>query len=319
VALGTTQGLTFTTWGNLIKDNVFMRDPTTATAQRPNLLVDSAPMSGPSSNDMSTIDGNVVLANTSDATTGESGMQLAGNLTVTNNIVMNVKASGYAGIKITQHQTIYPRTVSILNNTVFIDGSSSTPCLSLWYLQSGYTQVVANNAFIRGDTGAIAYSYGSNSGTSIITNNIVRGTGAVSGMTTITNAIGQIFLGTTDVPGTANFYPIAGSPLIDAGSNTYATAYDFNRWSRPYGAAADVGAYEVHWASNPGWQPADAPKVIYGDVNKDGSVDINDLLLFAASWGLSTGNPGFNAACDFNGDGTVDISDLLIMAGTFGT
>ena len=94
----------------------------------------------------------------------------------------------------------------------------------------------------------------------VVTNNIVRGTGAIAGMTTITTPISQIFTGTTDVPGTANFYPIAGSPLIDAGSDTYAPAVDFNGAARPQGAAADVGAYEYYKQDNPGWQLADAFK-----------------------------------------------------------
>ena len=42
--------------------------------------------------------------------------------------------------------------MEVINNTVFIDGSTGGPCLSVSSLQAGYTQVVANNAFIRGDT-----------------------------------------------------------------------------------------------------------------------------------------------------------------------
>ena len=111
-------------------------------------------------------------------------------------------------------------------------------------------------------------------------------------MTTITTPISQIFLGTSDLPGTANLYPCPGSPLINAGSNTYATAYDFNRFSRPYPSIADVGAYEVHGATNPGWQLAIALKKIIGDANSDGAVDMTDLLLLASSWGPLHGGHG---------------------------
>ena len=276
-------------------------------------------MSGVGSTDLATIEGNVVLAQSANPLADDSAFQLAGNLRIVNNVIMNAKGDGYAGIKVTQHQGIYPRQVEILNNTIFIDGSSNSPCLSVWNLQSGYTQVIANNALIRGDTSAVAYSYGSNSGTPIVTNNIVRGSGAVTGMTTITTPISQIFLSTSDLPGTANLYPCPGSPLIDAGSNTYATTYDFNRLSRPYPATADAGAYEVHGATNPGWQLAIALKKIIGDANSDGAVDVADLLLLASSWGLSTGATGFSAACDFNGDSIVDVIDLLLLADTFGT
>ncbi len=327
VALGATPGLTFTSWGWLVKDNVFLRDPSTAQAARPNLLVDSAPQSGPGVNDLATIDGNVVLGNTSDAVTGESGMQLSGNLRVTNNVIMNIKAgSGYAGIKVGQHQGIYPRALAIFNNTVFIDGSSTTPCMTLYDLQAtnsgqnAYSQIIANNALIRGDTSAIAFSNGTLPGSAIVTNNIVRGTDAIGGMTTITTPISQIFVGTTDVPGTANFYPVAGSPLIDSGSNTYAPVDDFNGIPRPQGSAVDVGAYERYNADNPGWQLADAFKrlALTGDINADGSVDVIDLLTFIPAFGTVSGDANYSAACDFNGDSSVDMIDLLIFINSFG-
>ena len=152
--------------------------------------------------------------------------------------------------------------------------------------------------FIRGDTSASAVSASVLAGT-IVTNNIVRGTGAIAGMTTITTPISQIFLSSSDVPGTANLYPIAGSPLIDAGSNTYATAYDFNRFSRPYPSIADVGAYEVHGATNPGWQLAISLKKILGDANSDGAVDMTDLLLLASSWGPVDGSGGLQRRVRF--------------------
>ena len=314
LTLGTTAGLTFTSWGWLIKDNVWMRTNPPAAAGRPNMLVDAGPASGVGSTDLATIEGNVVLAQTADATS-DNAFQLSGNLRIVNNILMNTKGS--PAIRIGFHDISYPRNVEIINNTVFIDGSAGGPCLSIWNLQTGYTQVVANNAFIRGDTSAAAVTMAAIP--AVVTNNIVRGTGAIAGMTTITTPISQIFLSTTDVPGTANLYPITGSPLIDAGSNTYATTYDFNRFSRPYPSIADVGAYEVHRATNPGWQLAIALKKIAGDANRDGAVDMTDLLLLANSWGLSTGAAGFNAACDFNNDGFVDVVDLLMLADTFGT
>jgi hypothetical protein len=320
VALGTTPGLTFTSWGWLVKDNVFMRDPSTALANRPNLLVDAAPMTGTGSTDLATIDGNVVLAQSADPLSDDSGFQLAGNLVVTNNVIMNVKGDGCSGIRIGQHQAIYPRTLTIVNNTVFIDGSSNSPCLSLWDLQSGYTQVIANNALIRGDTSAIAVSNGSIPAATVITNNIVRGTGALAGMTTITTPLAQIFVTPNDTPGVANLYPIARSPLIDAGSNTYATALDFNGAARPQGAAADVGAYERYKQDNPGWQLADTFKNVglTADVNADGHVDVVDLLYLVPAFGAVVADAAYNPACDFNKDGSVDVVDLLIFVNSFG-
>jgi hypothetical protein len=55
-----------------------------------------------------------------------------------------------------------------------------------------------------------------------------------------------------------------------------------------------------------------------GDANRDGYVDVADVLCVAASWGLLAGDPGFDARCDFNANGGVDVSDLLILAGYWG-
>ena len=49
-----------------------------------------------------------------------------------------------------------------------------------------------------------------------------------------------------------------------------------------------------------------------GDVNSDGTVNVSDLLVAIADWGLN-GGPS-----DINGDGTVDIGDLLLMIGAWG-
>jgi hypothetical protein len=325
VGLGTTPGLEFTTWGYLIKDNVWMRDNETVDANRPNFLIDAAPMSGPGINDVATIEGNVVLGNATN-TYVEAGFQLAGNLIVRNNIIMHIEGSGYAGIRIGAHQGISPRHLELVNNTVFLlAGSTDARCLSLFNLlasnpgQDPYPQIVANNAFIRGNTAATAVSR-DGSGSVTYANNYIRGQGSLPGSISLNGyALGDIFINPVETPGLANLYPVGGSPLINAGSNTYATAYDFNRISRPKGAAADVGAYEVSGPTNPGWQLAIDFKKIYGDVNLDGAVDAADLLLVADSFGLSTGNPGFDSRCDFNNSGTVDISDVLILAGTFGT
>ena len=47
-----------------------------------------------------------------------------------------------------------------------------------------------------------------------------------------------------------------------------------------------------------------------GDVNGDGAVSIQDLILVAQSFGQT----GRHQA-DVNGDGTVDINDLIVVAG----
>ncbi len=55
-----------------------------------------------------------------------------------------------------------------------------------------------------------------------------------------------------------------------------------------------------------------------GDVNKDGYVDVIDLLYLIDAFGAATGDPHYDAGCDFNSDGTVDVIDLLMMIDNFG-
>lgn len=54
------------------------------------------------------------------------------------------------------------------------------------------------------------------------------------------------------------------------------------------------------------------------DANEDLAVDVVDLLSLVASFGLFSGDTGFDATCDFNDDGTVDVVDLLTLVDNFG-
>ncbi len=56
-----------------------------------------------------------------------------------------------------------------------------------------------------------------------------------------------------------------------------------------------------------------------GDFNQDLSVDVVDLLTLAATWTLTSGDPGFDPTCDLNSDGSIDVVDLLILADNWGT
>jgi hypothetical protein len=55
-----------------------------------------------------------------------------------------------------------------------------------------------------------------------------------------------------------------------------------------------------------------------GDINSDGTVDIFDAILLAASYGSSLGDPNWNPNTDLNNDSTVDIFDAILLAGNFG-
>ncbi len=55
-----------------------------------------------------------------------------------------------------------------------------------------------------------------------------------------------------------------------------------------------------------------------GDLNRDGRVDGEDLVVLALAFGSQRGDPRFVAAADLDGDGQVDGKDLAILAGNFG-
>ena len=52
-----------------------------------------------------------------------------------------------------------------------------------------------------------------------------------------------------------------------------------------------------------------APK-LFGDVNRDGRVDCDDLALIRASFGSKTGSRSFNPDVDVDSNGAIDIRDL---------
>ncbi len=55
-----------------------------------------------------------------------------------------------------------------------------------------------------------------------------------------------------------------------------------------------------------------------GDVNRDNSVDVVDLLTFVDAFGSVIGDDNYDILCDFNGDGSVDVIDLLTMVDNWG-
>jgi len=54
------------------------------------------------------------------------------------------------------------------------------------------------------------------------------------------------------------------------------------------------------------------------DFDRDGTVGFGDFLLFAAQFGLSQGEEGYDAVFDLDGNGAIGFSDFLIFAGSFG-
>jgi hypothetical protein len=120
----------------------------------------------------------------------------------------------------------------------------------------------------------------------------------------------QLTAPSVPVPGTDSwvtivprFKPLDASPAINAGTDLAALVpADINASPRTLGEY-DMGPYEVHLA---------------GDANADGHVDVVDLLSLVYTFGLSSGDPGFDPTCDFNTDNAVDVVDLLILVDNFG-
>ncbi len=60
------------------------------------------------------------------------------------------------------------------------------------------------------------------------------------------------------------------------------------------------------------------PRLIPGDTDGDGDVDLSDLGVVLAAYGTCSGNPGFSAAADFDQSGCIDLSDLGVVLANFG-
>ena len=64
--------------------------------------------------------------------------------------------------------------------------------------------------------------------------------------------------------------------------------------------------------------PEATPQLPMADFDGDGTVGFSDFVQFAARFGLSRGDAGYDARFDLDGDGTVGFSDFVIFAGSFG-
>ena len=58
--------------------------------------------------------------------------------------------------------------------------------------------------------------------------------------------------------------------------------------------------------------------ILFGDVNGDGKVRVDDVLAVALAFGMNEGDEGWDPRVDLNGDGKVRVDDVLIVAQAFG-
>jgi hypothetical protein len=59
-------------------------------------------------------------------------------------------------------------------------------------------------------------------------------------------------------------------------------------------------------------------RMILGDLNGDGIVNLKDAMSAANAFGSSTGDPNWNPDADLDGNGKINIMDLILLATNFG-
>jgi hypothetical protein len=98
-------------------------------------------------------------------------------------------------------------------------------------------------------------------------------------------------------------------------AETRTLTYDWNTTSfaasnTPYTirAEAEILPYETNTANNIFVDGSVKLKLV-GDVNGDGTVNINDLIAWDAAYGTIQGDLNWNAQADINGDGVIDTLD----------
>jgi len=197
----------------------------------------------------------------------EIGIQFTGDVIVQNNVVIMDVRPDSVGINGSASNQGTPNNVQIRNNTVNMEfAEASNSCLEVrgWDEQA-QNMVIANNAFYCKAGTAIFLGAGTSENV-VISNNAVAGnvatvpSGTFDGGATADQFV-QIF--------NANFYPLGGSVLLEAGDLDKAPIFDFN-CSRRNANSTDVGAYYFETVDNPGWVNGDIFKTCVPFLFADG-------------------------------------------------
>jgi hypothetical protein len=236
----------------IIRNNVFIKDDRPSPdGDRPNLLVDPFPDTGPGSSDLYEIYGNFLFHNPR-----ESLLQATGRLSVHDNVFVDA-GSQQASIYLTDHNGAL-KLANVYNNTIYsgYDGIqfASPPRTA--------GRVVGNLVFSTAPIGLC----GSCSGVTVSGN-----------VTDASASAGRYVVRPSLTLGSMDFYPRSdcpgcqGTPLdLSAFSGETDYAYDFNGTSK--GGFAFRGAY-AGAGVNPGWTLSSGPKVGGPSSSGSGSAD----------------------------------------------
>jgi parallel beta-helix repeat protein len=219
-------------------------------------------------------------------------------------------------------------------------------CIGLFF-SSDYNIISGNNIINNGSNGADGILSDSSDYNSVIGNNItgnndhgiwLRGSSSntISGNNVTANHVGIVLSGSSDnrvyhnnfidnsqqvivyYSGFANVwddgYPLGGNYWSDYnGIDLYSGPYQNETGSDGIG---DV-PYVIDGVNIDRYPLVSAVRLLRGDLNFDGSVDIYDAIILAGAFNSIPGSPNWNPNADINGDNIVDIYDAIMLAGHF--